>query len=218
MRKAPQSPADETSLLAEDPSQFDDNRALEGDVFRDRPSKSQRKRDMHDLQELGESLTELPVSRLDKLDMPENLMDALREFHRTRSFEGKRRQMQYIGKLMRGVDDAPLRAAVAEFHLGSARQTLALHEAERWREELIASDDAITRWIAEHPGTDVQRLRQMVRAARQDAKLQAQDPAGTPARRSRSYRELFAVVKAGLAGGNPNGQGESDEEDDEHED
>ena len=68
----------------------------------------------------------------------------MREYRRTRTHEGRRRQMQYIGKLMRGTDAEPIRQAVLDMQLGRAKDSLALHEAERWRAELIASDDALT--------------------------------------------------------------------------
>jgi ribosome-associated protein len=163
----------------------------------DRPSKSELKRQMHDLQALGQELSELPESRLEALDLPESLRVALHEFRRIRSHEGKRRQLQFIGKLMRQTDDGPIREAVAAAKLGSARETLALHEAERWREELLASDDALTRWVNAHPEADAQQLRSLVRAARKDAATKA----GTEAadRRSRAYRDLFQLIKAGLA-------------------
>lgn len=164
-----------------------------------RPSKSERKRQMHDLQALGQSLLDLPAARAAALDLPDSLRDALAEYHRTRSFEGKRRQLQYIGKLMRHTDPEPIREAVAAYRLGSASETLALHEAERWREELLASDDAVTRWIAANPGTEPQRLRNLVRAARKDALAAAAGPAGAGPRHGRNYRELFQMVKATLA-------------------
>lgn len=164
-----------------------------------RPSKSERKRQMHDLQALGQSLLDLPASRAAALDLPDSLRDALAEYHRTRSFEGKRRQLQYIGKLMRQTDPEPIREAVAAYKLGSASETLALHEAERWREELMASDDAVTRWIAANPGTEPQRLRNLVRAARKDAMAVAEGPAGAGPRHGRNYRELFQLVKTALA-------------------
>ena len=151
---------------------------------------------MHSLQALGEELTELPPSRIAALELPESLRDALAEFRRTRSFEGKRRQMQLIGKLMRHAEEEPIREAVAAFKLGSAKETLALHHAERWREELLASDDAITRWVSAFPGTDVQQLRSLVRAARKDA--QAVLPEGE-VRHGRNYRDLFQQIKQALA-------------------
>jgi ribosome-associated protein len=160
----------------------------------ERPSKSALKRQMHDLQALGRELTELPESRVAKLDLPEALRDALVEFRRTRSHEGRRRQLQLIGKLMRKADEAPIREGVAAYKLGSAQETLSLHEAERWREELIANDDAVTRWLNQHPETDTQQLRSLVRAARKDAQAEAVDQ-----RRGRAYRELFQLVKGALA-------------------
>jgi ribosome-associated protein len=160
----------------------------------ERPSKSALKRQMHDLQALGLELSELPESRVAKLDLPEALLDALAEYRRTRSHEGRRRQLQFIGKLMRQTDEEPIREAVAAYKLGSAQETLALHEAERWREELLASDDAVTQWLNRFPQTDAQQLRSLVRSARKDAKAEAAEQ-----RRGRSYRELFQQVKAALA-------------------
>ena len=152
-------------------------------------SKTQLKKASHDLQELGEALVALPDDRLNALPIAESLLDAVREYKRTRSHEGRRRQMQYIGKLMRRNDADPIREAVAGMQLGSAKDTLALHEAERWRAALIADDEALTRWMAEHPGSDAQPLRSIVRNARKDAAL-------VPEKRSgRAYRELFQFIK-----------------------
>ena len=95
--------------------------------------------------------------------------DLIREAQRITAHEGRRRQMQYIGKLMRRTDPEPLREAVAAMQLGHAKDALALHDAERWRAELIASDDALTEWTANRPQADVQQLRSLVRAARKDA-------------------------------------------------
>ncbi|HRH86098.1 MAG TPA: ribosome biogenesis factor YjgA, partial [Rubrivivax sp.] len=94
---------------------------------REAPSKTQLKLQAHDLQKLGMALAELPDARLAPLALPERLLDALLQYRQTRSHEGRRRQLQYVGKLMRDVDDAPLREAVAEARLGSARDTLLLH-------------------------------------------------------------------------------------------
>jgi ribosome-associated protein len=160
-----------------------------GSAAYDRPSKTRLKQDSHALQDLGEALVELPESRLDGLAISEPLLDAVREYKRTRSHEGRRRQMQYIGKLMRRNDVEPIRQAVTDMQLGRAKDSLALHEAERWRAELIASDDALTQWVGEHPDTDLQQLRSLVRSARKDAAL-------VPEKRSgRAYRELFQFIK-----------------------
>lgn len=155
-----------------------------------RPSKSAAKRQAQELQTLGEALAALPQDRLDAIEMPDGLRGAIHEYRRTKSFEGKRRQMQYVGKLMRGADEEALREAVAAATLGSAQETLVLHAIERWRAELIADDDAVNRWMLAHPDTDSQQLRSLVRAARRDA-------AGLPpeARQPRSFRELFLFIK-----------------------
>ena len=155
----------------------------------ERPSKTQRKKASHELQDLGEALVALPDDRIDALEIPETLRDAVREHRRTRTHEGRRRQMQYIGKLMRGTDVEPIRRAVTDMQLGRARDALALHEAERWRTELIADDEHVTRFMQDHPRADVQQLRQLIRAARKDAAL-------VPEKRSgRAYRELFQFIR-----------------------
>ena len=167
----------------------DAEEASTGAALYGRPSKTRLKQASHDLQDLGVALVELPESRLDGLQISEPLLDAVREYKRTRSHEGRRRQMQYIGKLMRRADTEPIRQAVTDMQLGRAKDSLALHQAERWRTELIDSDDALTRWTSEHPRTDVQQLRSLVRNARKDA---AQEP---EQRSGRAYRELFQFVR-----------------------
>ena len=155
-----------------------------------RPSKTRRKQESHELQSLGAALVALPEARLAALAISDSLRDAVHEYTRTRSHEGRRRQMQYIGKLMRHADAGPIREAVAETQLGSARETLALHEAERWRAELLAGDEAVTRWMSLHPQTDAQQLRSLVRSARKDGAMPAQNRAG------RAFRELFQFIKS----------------------
>jgi len=159
-----------------------------------RPSKSALKRESHELQSLGKQLLDMPDNRLDDIGMSERLRDALDAYKKTRSFEGKRRQLQFIGKVMREVDAEPLREAVAQFQMGHARNALALHQAERWRAELLSDDkDVVTRWAAEFPGTDLQQLRALIRNARKDA-------AEVPEKRSgRAFRELFQYVKDAIA-------------------
>lgn len=155
----------------------------------ERPSKTQRKKASHELQDLGQALVDLPESRVKDLAIPENLRDAVHEYRRTRSHEGRRRQMQYIGKLMRGVDTDPIRQAVLDMQLGRAKDSLALHEAERWRAELVASDDAIGTYLQQFPQADSQQLRSLVRAARKDAALAPEQRSG------RAFRELFQFIK-----------------------
>jgi ribosome-associated protein len=152
------------------------------------PSRNELKKQMQDLQELGEAVASLPPDRLDKLKIDERLRDAIDELRRTRSFEGKRRQVQYIGKLMKHENPEPLREAVASYRVGSATDTLALHQSEYWRDQLLAGDDALAEWVKEYPATDVQQLRSLVRAARKE-KLEPGE------RHGRAYRDLFRLVK-----------------------
>ncbi len=180
----------------------------------EKPSKTKLKQQAHDLQALGAELVALPRSRLKDVPMPDGLRDAIDQYRKTKSFEGQRRQLQFIGKQMRFADAAPLQAAVDAFKLGSAKDTLALHEAERWRDELVANDDALTRWAAEFPGSDLQRLRSLVRAARKDA------AAAPEQRNGRGYRELFQFVKPWLAdaAGQPAHADDTDTDDDTDDD
>ena len=154
-----------------------------------RPSKTRLKEASHELQSLGAALVELSDERLARLGLPEPLLDALQAYRRIRSHEARRRHMQLIGKLMRGADVDAARRAVDELRLGRARDSLALHQAERWRAELIADDEAATRFASAHPGTDTQRLRTLVRNARKDAALQPEQRSG------RAFRELFQFVR-----------------------
>lgn len=166
-----------------------------------KPSKTRLKQVSHDLQALGEALLELPPQKLAKVPMPERLLDALTELRRIKNFEGRRRQLQYVGKLMRDVDPEPLREAVAEHRLPSARQTLALHQTEVWRDRLINSDEALTEWLDAHPEEDVQALRTMVRNARKESQQAAAAAAANERiadRKGRHYRDLFQHVKAAL--------------------
>ena len=161
------------------------------DAGTERPSKTRLKQEMRELQTLGEALAALPPARLAAIELPESLRDAMAEFRRTRTHEGRRRQLQYIGKLMRTIDSAPAREAIAREQLGSARDTLALHRVEHWRDALIAGDEALTRFVAEHPAADGATLRRLARAARSEL-------AALGGRRGRAYRELFQLLKETL--------------------
>lgn len=167
-----------------------------------RPSKTQLKQKSHDLQTLGVAVAALSEERLARIEMSDSLREAIHEYRRTRSHEGRRRQMQYVGKLMRSADEAALREAVAEATIGSARDTLLLHEAEHWRDTLIADDEAFTAFVAECPGQDLQHLRALVRQARKDAPP-PDAPAGQGPRHGRAYRELFRSVRDALAAREP---------------
>ncbi|WP_255249936.1 ribosome biogenesis factor YjgA [Polaromonas sp. AET17H-212] len=160
------------------------------------PSKTQLKAEADEKQALGEALLTLRADLMARLDLPEKLLDAIAQARKITNFEGKRRQMQFIGKLMRPLDPEPIRAAIDEQKNGSAQLTLALHLAEQWRDKLIASDDALGDWLNEHPDTDAQQLRALVRQARKDAK--PEKPGEAP-RHGKSYREIFQLVRQTLA-------------------
>lgn len=159
------------------------------------PSKTQLKAEADEKQALGEALLSLRADLMARLDLPVKLLDALAEAKRITSFEGKRRQMQFIGKLMRPLDPEPIRQAIDEQQNGSAQLTLTLHLAEQWRDQLIDSDDVLGRWLTEHPDTDSQQLRALIRQARKDAK--PEKPGEAP-RHGKSYREIFQLVKQAL--------------------
>jgi len=175
-------------MPATDPSSSDDPR--DAPLYTEAPSKTRLKQASHELQSLGEAAVALPDERLRGLAISESLLDAILNYKKTRTHEGRRRQMQYVGKLMRREDDAEaIRQAVTDQQLGRAKDSLALHEAERWRAELLASDDALTRWAAQHAQTDMQQLRSLVRAARKDAALEPEKRSG------RAFRELFQFIR-----------------------
>jgi len=134
----------------------------------ERPSKSQRKREMTALQDLGETLLRLTAAELARLDLPEPLREAIGEMARIGSHEARRRHRQYIGKLMRQVDPEPLRAAI-EDATGESKQAVALmHRCERLRDALLADDAALEAVLADLPDADVQQLRSTIRAARRE--------------------------------------------------
>ncbi len=165
----------------------------------DEPSRTDLKRESTEVQKLGQELLTLQGERLGGLMLPEKLVDALDAARRITNFEGKRRQMQFIGKLMRQLDDSQLdaiRAALVEQHSGSAQETLALHLAENWRERLLAQDGALADWLAQHPGSDAQQLRSLIRQARKDALPALPDG---QARHGRAYRDIFVLLRGQLA-------------------
>ena len=151
------------------------------------PSKTQRKQQMEDLQALGEELVALSSDRVKKIEIPENLRDAVREAQRmTRPDEAKRRQMQYIGKLMRSVDVEPIRAALALVRGESASETAKLHRLERPRSEFMSEEKVLQEIAALYPTVDMQHLRSLRRAA---LKEQEQN------KPARSYRAIFQLLK-----------------------
>ena len=165
----------------------------------DTPSKTELKVHSAELQALGEQLLELRADLRDPLELPARLIEGLDELARIKNFEGRRRQGQFVGKLMRQLDEtqiAAIRAALDTQRRGSAADTLRLHAAESWRQRLLEDDAALTDWAQQHPATDLQQLRALVRQARKDAP--PAEPAGQAPRHARAYRELFQWIRAAL--------------------
>jgi len=179
-------------------------------------SRTDLKKESAELQKLGESLVTLRADLLAGLGLSEKLLDALAEAGRITNFEGKRRQMQFVGKLMRGLDETTLEAireALAAQHGASARETLALHEAERWREDLITRDEAVGDWLTRYPDTDGQQLRSLVRQARKDRPDADAISRGLAPRQGRAYRDIFQLVREQLAVGDGSAPATSQEND-----
>lgn len=166
------------------------------------PSRTELKKESAELQKLGEALLTLRGDLFERLALPEKLVEALDELRRITNFEGRRRQLQYVGKLMRNLEEdtrQSIRDALEEQRSGSAQATLALHAAEKWRDDLIAGDEALQLWLQAHPSTDVQQLRALIRQARKDgAPSQDEVSRGQAPRRGRAYREIFQLVREHL--------------------
>ena len=164
----------------------------------DEPTRTDLKRESTEIQKLGEDLLTLRAELMVKLDLPDKLIEAVNDVRRITNFEGRRRQMQFIGKLMRALDPTvheAIRAALVEQHMPSARETQQLHLSEQWRDRLIADDDAVGQWLHLCPETDSQQLRALIRQARKDAKPEL--PGQAP-RHGRAYRDIFQLVREHL--------------------
>ena len=150
------------------------------------PSKTKIKQQMHDLQDIGEQLVALNAGQLMELDLPERLLDAIREIKRIHKFGAQRRQMQFIGRLMREADITPIIAKLEIWNGTSRQHTAHLHQLELWRERLLESDAALTELLAAHPHADAQRLRALIRNSHKEKELN---------KPPKSYREIFQALR-----------------------
>lgn len=151
-----------------------------------RPSKSQLKREMDALQALGARLIELGKERLAKIDMPDELREAVRDAQRFTKHEARRRQLQYIGRLMRNTDPAPIQAAIDELDGISAAANARMHALERLRERFLEDEGVLNEIARRVPTADFQHLRQLRRNALKE-KAENKPP--------RAFRELFRVLR-----------------------
>lgn len=155
----------------------------------DRPSKSQIKRELDALQDLGKEMTGLGTETLNRIPLPEDVRDAIDEYAKMRSFGAQRRQLQLIGKLMRNLDYNLVRQAI-DLATGESRAAVAAHHsAERLRDRLLTDKEFLTGFIAQYPAVDVQTLRRLIRSA------QKEQSENKPPKSARElYRLLHALV------------------------
>ena len=152
----------------------------------ERPSKTRQKKAMHELRDLGAEMVELSAGQLKRIDLPEDILAAVRECQKITAHGAHRRQLQYLSKLMRGADDAPIRAGLALIRGESAAETARLHRLERMRARLLEDEAALSDIAATWPGADLQQLRQLRRNA-----LKEQE-AGKP---PKNFRAIFQALQ-----------------------
>ncbi|MFZ6674482.1 ribosome biogenesis factor YjgA [Undibacterium sp. Rencai35W] len=155
----------------------------------ERPSKSQLKRESDALQKLGQELIDQPRDRVKRVPMPEDVRDAILECQTIKDHEGRRRQLQFVGKKMRTLDEAEvalIQKTIDSWKGKSKSDTAAMHALERKREKLLTDDKALTELLEQNPELDVQHLRTLIRNARKE---QAEN------KPPKAYREIFQILK-----------------------
>ncbi|MEP7260917.1 MAG: ribosome biogenesis factor YjgA [Usitatibacter sp.] len=152
-------------------------------------SKTRRKRESHDLQKVGAALVALSPERLDRMGLPEKLLDAVKACQPITKHEARRRQMQYIGKIMRDIDAGPIVEQLNSLQSPSRHQTALFHVAEKWRDELVADPNAILRFEREFPHADNHKLRALIEATRAE-RLAKRAP--------KHFRELFHAINSAV--------------------
>lgn len=177
----------------------------------ERPSKSQLKREMTALQKMGQELIDQPRDRVKRVPMPEDVRDAILECQKIKDHEGRRRQLQFVGKKMRTLDEAEvalIQKTIDSWKGASKSETAVMHALERRRDKLLANDEAVTELMAEHPQLDAQQLRTMIRNARKE-QAESKPP--------KAYREIFQLLKelAKVNAANDAGTEDGDEEEDD---
>jgi ribosome-associated protein len=150
-------------------------------------SKTRRKKQMSELQDVGAELVCLSAEQLARLNLPDNLREAVEAARRFTKHEARRRQIQYIGRIMRDIDAGPIAEQLAALKAPSKRQTALFHVAERWRQEMLADSENIARFVREFPEADPHRIRALVDDAREEKRT---------ARPPKQFRELFHLLTA----------------------
>ncbi|BCA92270.1 MAG: ribosome biogenesis factor YjgA [Pseudomonadota bacterium] len=161
------------------------------DEQEERPSKSQLKREMHALQALGETLIAMKPAERARFPLSDDMLRAIEETSRIRSHEGRRRHMQYVGKLIRKEDLTAIQGVFDAIEQEKEQRDHAFHRLEKWRDRLVdEGDDAVDLFMADYPNADRQALRQLVRNARKERE-QGKPPT--------SSRKLFKHLRDTLA-------------------
>ena len=164
----------------------------DGEAAGARPSKTRLKHEMEALQELGETLVSLDAARLRSLDLPERLVDAVVLARGITKHEARRRQMQYLGRLMRDVDPVPIRAALERWETVPREEKARFAALEGWRDRILADAAALDAFVAEHPDADRASLARLADAARNERSR------GEP---PRAFRELFRAMRRATGNG-----------------
>jgi ribosome-associated protein len=153
------------------------------------PSKTRIKQQMEELRDLGQVIVELADSRVKQLPMTERLTEAVMICRKITAHGGRKRQLQYIGKLLRDEPEEnmlAIRGKLAAFSGASNTENARFHALERWRDRLIAQDEAIDAFMRSYPAAPLQRVRQLSRQARKDAEA---------GKSPKSARELFKLIR-----------------------
>jgi len=177
----------------------------------ERPSKTELKRQSDALQKMGETLVEAPRDRVKRVPMPEDVLEAILACQQITNHEGRRRQMQYVGKKMRTLDEAEvavIQQTIDSWKGASKSETAAMHALERRRDKLLVDDKALTVLLEENPELDVQQLRTLIRNARKE---QAEN------KPPKAYREIFQILKQ-IESKKGKAAAEGDDEDSESDD
>ncbi|MEQ1438226.1 ribosome biogenesis factor YjgA [Fontimonas sp. SYSU GA230001] len=165
------------------------------DAEAERPSKTQVKQAMLDLQQLGVDLLELPLDQFAAIEMDERLREAFAELRRITAFSARKRQMQYVSKLLRAEDPEPFRRALAAHRAGKRRDAEALHAVERWRERILGSEDGLKAWLDAFPASDTSAFHSLLRNAHRELAESAAASRGAPQTKGKFYRALFQHIR-----------------------
>ena len=152
-------------------------------------SKTRLKQEMHALQKIGERLIELNQKQLEELSLPDKLFEALIEAKKIRKHGAHRRQIQFIGKLMREIDIDPIKIKLSVWDDVSKRHTAWIHQIDRWRNSLLKDKNAFAEFARQYPNADLQRIRTLTR------NVQKETLSGKPLK---SFRTLFHELQMNI--------------------